>query len=112
MVQQRTAKSRPARAVVAIKDWCRTNRHLSIPTQRGRLAAKLVGHYAYYGITGNSTQLGRYFHQVTKTWRKWLERRERAKSLPWEKFLPILARHPLPPPKIMHRYAAVSESLS
>src|SRR5437868_3370829 len=38
VVQQRTAKSRLARAVVAIKDWCRTNRHLSIPTQRGRLA--------------------------------------------------------------------------
>jgi hypothetical protein len=33
-------------------------------------------------------------------------------ELPWAKFLPILARHPLPPPKIMQRYAAVSEALS
>jgi hypothetical protein len=29
-----------------------------------------------------------------------------------EKFLPILARHPLPRPKIMQRYTAVSETLS
>jgi hypothetical protein len=29
---------------------------------------------------------------------------------PWAKFLPILARHPLPRPKIMQRYTAVSEA--
>jgi group II intron reverse transcriptase/maturase len=112
VVRQRTAKSRVARTLATIKDWCRTNRHLPIPVQRDRLAAKLVGHYAYFGITGNILQLDRYFHQVVRTWRKWLERRERSKELPWEKFRAILARHPLPMPKIMHRYAAVSESLS
>ena len=40
------------------------------------------------------------------------ERRSRKKELPWENFLPILARHPLPRPKIMQRYTAVSEALS
>src|SRR5205085_10146915 len=39
----------------ASTNWYLTNRHLSIPTQRGRRAAKLLGHYAYYGITRNST---------------------------------------------------------
>jgi hypothetical protein len=34
------------------------------------------------------------------------------KELPWAKFLPILARHPLPRPKIMQRCTAVSEALS
>src|SRR6516225_8046216 len=67
------------------------------PAQRDRLAAKLVGHYGYYGITGNFMPLQQYFRQVTKIWRKWLERRSRKKELPWAKFLPILARHPLPP---------------
>ena len=82
------------------------------PAQRDRLAAKLVGHYAYYGITGNFMALHQYFRQVPKIWRKWLERRSRKKELPWAKFLPILARHPLPRPKIMQRYTAVSEALS
>jgi len=112
VVRQRTAKSRLARALMAINEWCRINRHLPIPAQRDRLAAKLVGHYGYYGITGNFMPLQQYFRQVTKIWRKWLERRSRKKELPWAKFLPILARHPLPPPKIMQRYAAVSEALS
>jgi hypothetical protein len=31
VVRQRTAKSRLARALMAIKEWCRTNRHLPIP---------------------------------------------------------------------------------
>ncbi len=112
VVQQRTAKNRLARALAAISDWCRINRHLPIPAQRDRLAAKLVGHYGYYGITGNFRQLHRYFHQVVRTWRKWLERRSRSRDLPWESFRPILARHPLPRPRIVHRYAAVSEPLS
>jgi RNA-directed DNA polymerase len=112
VVRQRTAKSRLARALIAINDWCRTNRHRPIPYQHDRLAAKLVGHYAYYGITGNNQQLQRYYRQVTRTWRKWLERRTRLRHLPWEKFLALLARHPLPRPSIIHRYAAVSEPRS
>jgi hypothetical protein len=112
VVRQRTAKSRLARSLAAITDWCRTNRHLPIPAQRDQLGAKLAGHYAYYGITGNIVQLTRYYHQVVRAWRKWLERRSRSKELPWESFRPILARHPLPLPRIVHRYAAVSEPLS
>jgi group II intron reverse transcriptase/maturase len=57
VVRQTTAKSRLARALVAVKDWCRTNRHLPILDQLARLSAKLVGHFAYYGITGNSRRL-------------------------------------------------------
>jgi transposase len=32
--------------------------------QRARLSAVLVGHYAYYGITGNIRRLRQYRHQV------------------------------------------------
>ena len=53
VVRQRTAKSRLARSLVALNGWCRRNRHQPILDQHARLTAKLVGHYAYYGITGN-----------------------------------------------------------
>ena len=88
VVRQRTAKSRLARALLAAKEWCRFNRHLPILDQRKRLSEKLVGHYAYYGITGNSRQLATYAHQITRTWRKCLERRTRSEPLSWERFLP------------------------
>ena len=81
VVRQRTAKSRLARALVAVNDWCRKNRHQPVPDQQAKLSAKLVGHYAYYGITGNIEHLGRYFQQVTRAWKKWLERRTRGQPL-------------------------------
>jgi group II intron reverse transcriptase/maturase len=112
VVRQTTAKSRLARALVAVNDWCRTNRHHLLRWQRDRLAAKLKGHYAYYGITGNMRQLQRYSSQVRRLWRKWLERRTSGKRLTWARFSVLLERHPLPSPMIMHRYVSVSEALA
>ena len=34
-----------------------------------------------------------------------IERRTRSKRLPWDRFNAFLARHPLPPARIVHRYA-------
>jgi RNA-directed DNA polymerase len=112
VVRQLTAKSRFARALTAIKDWCRNNRHRPMREQCARLSAVLVGHYAYYGITGNLRRLGQYRQEVTKTWRKWLERRTRAKRLTWARFNAFLARHPLPRARIMHRYVTWNEALA
>jgi hypothetical protein len=53
VVRQMTAKRRFARSLAAVKAWCRTNRHRPAREQRAWLSAVLVGHYAYYGITGN-----------------------------------------------------------
>jgi RNA-directed DNA polymerase len=105
VVRQTTAKNRLARALVAVNDWCRDNRHRLLRWQHDRLSAKLKGHYAYYGITGNIRHVQRYRQQVTKLWRKWLERRTRSKRLTWARFNAFLARHPLPPARIIHRYA-------
>jgi RNA-directed DNA polymerase len=105
VVRQTTAKSRFARALAAVKDWRRTHRHRPILDQLARPSAKLVGHFAYYGIPGNSRRLTQYRNEVTKTWRKWLARRTRSKRLPWARFTAFLARHPLPPARIVHRYA-------
>jgi RNA-directed DNA polymerase len=110
VVRQTTAKSRLARALVAVTAWCRKYRHWPLPAQHARLSAKLKGHYAYYGITGNVRQLQRYRQQVAKVWRKWLERRTR-KRLNWARFNAFLARHPLPQARIIHRYANPSEAL-
>jgi hypothetical protein len=111
VVRQRTAKSRLARALAAVNDWCRRNRHQPLGVQHARLSAKLTGHYAYYGITGNIQQMGRYFRQVMRVWKTWLERRTRSEPFPWDRFNALLARRPLPRPRITHRYATVSETL-
>jgi group II intron reverse transcriptase/maturase len=104
VVRQTTAKSRLARALLTVKQWCRSNRHQPILWQHARLSAKLVGHYAYYGITGNTRQLRRYRQQVARIWRKWLQRRTRCQRLTWARYNAFLVRWPLPPTRIVHRY--------
>src|SRR5215813_10592526 len=52
-----TAKNRYSRALAAVAAWCRFNRHQPIPDQHHHLTAMMRGHYAYYGITGNSRRL-------------------------------------------------------
>ncbi len=63
------------RAVRNIDSWCQANRHLSIPEQQQKLNQKLRGHYAYYGVTGNSAALSRFLFEVKTRWQKWLLRR-------------------------------------
>jgi group II intron reverse transcriptase/maturase len=111
VVWQVTAKKRYARALAAVADWCRTNRHKSIRDQHANLTAKVRGHYAYFGITGNARRLRWYANQVERIWRKWLSRRDRRGRLPWRRLAAILKRHPLPPARIVHQYATASEAL-
>ena len=109
VVRQVTAKQRYSRALAAVTAWCRKSRHLSIPEQHTRLVAKMRGHYAYFGITGNFRRLSWYAHRVRRIWRKWLSRR--GSRFPWDRFNNLLARHPLPGPRIVHRYTVASEAL-
>jgi RNA-directed DNA polymerase len=109
VVRQVTAKQRYARALAAVIEWCRKNRHLPIPEQQTHLAAMMRGHYAYYGITGNARRLSWYAYQVRRIWRKWLSRR--GSRFPWDRFNDLLKRHSLPAARIVHRYIAASEAL-
>jgi group II intron reverse transcriptase/maturase len=97
VVKLKTAKDRFTRAVRSIDHWCRDNRHLPVGEQHKKLNEKLRGHYAYYGVTGNSAALTRFLHEVGPCWRRWLNRRNNLRSMTWEKFSAILRRYPLTP---------------
>jgi group II intron reverse transcriptase/maturase len=110
VIYQRTAKARYARALRAVHDWCKKHLHWSLPEQHARLRRMMYGHYAYYGITGNGRRLRWYAHQVECIWRKWLSRRTRGNPIPWERFVQLLKKHPLPRARIVHRYTVASEA--
>jgi len=102
VVKQRTAKDRMQRTIGAVGDWCREHRHWPIPAQAEALAAKLRGHFTYYGVSGNSPQLARVRYCTARVWRKWLNRRTRGDPMNWDAFQRrILANHPLPPARIL-----------
>jgi hypothetical protein len=94
VIKLKTAADRVSRAVRSIDSWCRDNRHISLSEQQ-QLNAKLRGHYAYYGVTGNSGALSRFLWEVQRRWRKWLYRRSRTRSMTWARFRRLLQRYPL-----------------
>src|SRR5262249_20718433 len=66
VIKLKTAADRFSRAVRSIDSWCRDNRHISIGEQQQKLNEKLRGHYAYYGVTGNSEALSRFLWEVER----------------------------------------------
>ena len=97
VVKQNTAASRFRRALKAVDDWCRRHRHWSLKEQQQALAQKLRGHFAFYGITGNSIALSRFRFWVLRSWKRWLDRRSQRARMRWAKFNAMLERFPLPP---------------
>jgi RNA-directed DNA polymerase len=104
VVKRKTQGKRLAKAVKAVAQWCRKNRHDSIKAQWTALNRKLLGHYAYYGITPNSRSLNVFYERVKRTWFKWLNRRSRTAHLNWTIFNRLLSRYPLERPRIVHSY--------
>ena len=102
MVKRKTASSRLRRALRSIAQWCRWNRHRPLGEQQHTLGQKLRGHFAYYGITGNSQALAVFRTAVVRCWRYWLGRRNRERSLDWAHFNQLLGRYPLPLTKVVH----------
>jgi len=97
VVKRKTAKSRLSRAMRSIAQWCRTHRHRPIRDQHRTLCQKVRGHCAYYGITGNASALSAFRTAVVRTWRTWLSRRNRERSMTWPVFNRLLEHYPLAP---------------
>jgi RNA-directed DNA polymerase len=102
VIKRQTSRSRLKRALHALSDWCRANRHLSIQVQYQTLKQKMQGHYAYFGITGNFYNLGKFHEAARRTWRRWLSRRSRGRSMPWTDFARLEKRYGLPRPRVVH----------
>lgn len=102
VVKRKTRRTRFSRARRNIAMWCQENRHLPIREQHKMLNAKLRGHDAYYGITGNARALGQLRFWVERDWFKWLGRRSWAAACNWEWMRGLLREFPLWPARVVH----------
>jgi group II intron reverse transcriptase/maturase len=100
VVKRKTAKDRVRRTLKRFADWCRRYRHEPVQVQWIALRRKLLGHFGYFGITGNSRALHNLQRRVIAVWRKWLSRRSQRARISWADMLRLLARYPLPAPRI------------
>lgn len=95
-----TSKSRFTRALDKMKAYCRKTMMLPIPEQLTGICRRLIGHYSYFGIIGNSNAISRFAYETRQVLMKCLRRRSghHANRWTWERFNCLLRRNPLPKP--------------
>ncbi len=96
-----TARKKFIAKLRIFKEWLKKARTLKTKELWEIAAAKLRGHYNYYGVTDNYRGIRRFEQAVKRLLFKWLNRRGKRSCLNWEKFNVMLKRFPLPKPRIM-----------
>jgi RNA-directed DNA polymerase len=102
-IKRRTSRDKFRKSIANFKEWCKANRNLRIRELIAKLNKKLRGYYEYYGIIGNSISLRRFYRNVERILKKWLNRRSQRKSYTWIGFKLLLRHYPLLEPRITER---------
>jgi group II intron reverse transcriptase/maturase len=102
-VTRRTARKKFRAAVNRMKVWIQENRHKSKRWFFTTVQTKLVGHYQYYGVFGNSRALWDFYEEVKQLLFKWLNRRSQRRSYTWKAFKHMLKHIRLAVPRITER---------
>jgi RNA-directed DNA polymerase len=103
VIKRKTATNRLRRALRAVWEWCEKHLHAPVQAQHHKLRLKLQGHYAYYGIRGNSGRLSTFLRGVHRIWKHWLGRRDNAGPMTWADYNRLCRRYPLPNARIVHQ---------
>jgi len=95
----KTQTDRLFKKVSEYTDWIKINRARHSTKEIWEItAAKLRGHYNYFGYYCNRSKLMHFYTAVTQSLFKWLNRRSQRKSFSWKQFVDKLKANPLPRP--------------
>jgi group II intron reverse transcriptase/maturase len=100
-----TEKSRLRRTLMRFQQQMRRIRHSPLQEQVNQLNQMLRGHYAYYGIAGNTRALRRVHRAVERYWRKMVSSRSWEGVVGWKQFHQIRSQFPLIRPKLYLPYS-------
>ena len=99
-VVHRTSKKKLTAKKQAVKEWMAQNIHGKPSETIKLLNRKLIGHYRYYGISGNSEGLKKFYNFIVATFYKMLTRRSQRAYLTLGRYWSLLRKHPIAIPKI------------
>jgi len=80
---------------LAVKEWIKKQMHKPVDEIIYHLNRKLVGHYHYYGINGNTKAINKFRLYCIKRLFRALQRRGQRHRLNWDKFRRIMEFHPV-----------------
>ncbi|NLB82221.1 MAG: group II intron reverse transcriptase/maturase, partial [Clostridiaceae bacterium] len=96
-----TAQKKMVAKMQVVKAWLQQNKHMEKCELVRRLNQKLVGHYRYFGVTGNMRKMRLFAYHVTKMLYKALNSRSQ-KRMNWDTFNRFLEYNPVAAPKIYY----------
>ena len=100
---RKTAKVKFRQGIKELNQWLKSVRNIAKLQEWWEvLKMKLLGHYHYYGISGNMAEIKAYYNQAVRLAYKWVNRRSQKRSYNWAQFHRVLKYNPLPTPKIYH----------
>ena len=102
LVKMMTAKTKFQMALAAMTKWIKLDRLVSdIVDIMESFRAKLLGHFNYYGVSGNMDMLESFSDLSKRIVFKWLNRRSQRKSYNWRGFSELLSQFKIPQPRII-----------
>lgn len=99
-VLHRTSKKKLKAKKQAVKEWLTINTHGKPSDVIKLLNRKLVGHYRYYGVSGNYVGLLKFYRFMVDALYERLIRRSQRAYLSWKRYKSLLEKHPIMEPKI------------
>jgi len=109
IVGRQTSRKKFRKKCQELREWLKAVRSvLPVKEWWPVLKAKLLGHYQYYGVSGNMRGVARFYCRALRLVLKWLNRRSQCKSFSWAEFLAYLGHYPLPRPRIVHNLYTLS----
>ena len=102
-VGRKTARTRFRKKIKEMNEWLKNIRNLvGLKEWWKMLKQKLLGHYRYYGISGNMRAISEFNILTTRLAYKWINRRSQKKSFNYKQYYCFTRHNPLPKPKIYH----------
>lgn len=102
-IKHKTSKENLCRKLKEIKEWMKKVRSLlKLKEWWPILQSKMIGHYNYFGISGNYRSLKQFYNKVFWLTFKWINRRSQRKSMLLEVYQKYVQWNSLPKPRIYH----------
>lgn len=97
-----TSKRKMSAKMKVANEWIRANMHIPVNELIKKLNTKLVGHYQYYGITGNYDKVEMFRWYVIERLKVWLNIRSQKAKMTWDKFNKTIEYNPIVKLKVYH----------
>ncbi len=108
-VGRRSSRKKFRAKMKAMNEWLKSVRNaVRLREWWVVLRAKLLGHYRYYGVSGNLIGIKRYYLRVLALVYKWINRRSQKRSYNRGGFAHYLEYYPLPKPRIYRNLYTLS----